>query len=134
MYFLYRVCIFKKHACNSYSLNNMHVKTLTNKALQFCHKELDLCRPNPCMNGGTCSRTKFGGYKCGCTPGYDGTNCTGEHKQPDRCTKGVMSRGVCYAQASSVPKSLLSAFTRTQIVPTELQRKYHMKFNREDKP
>ena len=54
-------------------------ETLTNTTLHFCHKELDLCHPNPCLNGGKCSRTEFGGYKCACAPGYGGTNCTGEH-------------------------------------------------------
>ena len=50
----------------------------TNTTLTFYYKELDLCYPNPCMNGGTCSRTDFGGFKCACTPGYNGPNCTGD--------------------------------------------------------
>ncbi|MFT3925514.1 MAG: hypothetical protein QM778_23445 [Myxococcales bacterium] len=33
----------------------------------------DVCNPNPCKNGGTCSRT---GNRCACAPGYAGSDCT----------------------------------------------------------
>lgn len=55
-----------------------YTRTLTNVTLLFCYQERDLCHPNPCLNGGTCSRTEFGGYRCECTSGYSGTNCTGD--------------------------------------------------------
>ena len=41
----------------------------------------DSCSPNPCQNGGTCSRTAAaaGGYKCACQAGYSGTNCESKY-------------------------------------------------------
>ena len=53
--------------------------------LHFCYQERDLCHPNPCLNGGTCSRTEFGGYRCECTSGYSGTNCTGDDNGNTLC-------------------------------------------------
>ena len=36
--------------------------------------ELDECESDPCENGGTCE-DEINAYSCGCTPGYNGTNC-----------------------------------------------------------
>ena len=35
------------------------------------------CDPNPCMNGATCrpAPQSLVGYKCTCSPGYEGVNC-----------------------------------------------------------
>jgi hypothetical protein len=33
------------------------------------------CSPNPCQNGGTCSKTGSKKYSCACASGYSGTNC-----------------------------------------------------------
>jgi hypothetical protein len=43
----------------------------------------DICTPNPCRNGGTCSRT---GTLCTCAAGYMGPNCT-------QCAAGYTSNG-----------------------------------------
>jgi len=34
----------------------------------------DLCSPNPCKNGGTCS-VRYYGYECNCPDGFEGRNC-----------------------------------------------------------
>lgn len=36
---------------------------------------LDPCKPNPCNNGGNCSRDGKGGYNCACINGYSGQTC-----------------------------------------------------------
>lgn len=35
---------------------------------------LDLCKKNPCKNGGTC-RSDQGGYTCSCVPQWTGKDC-----------------------------------------------------------
>ncbi|CAL7947161.1 unnamed protein product [Xylocopa violacea] len=37
---------------------------------------VDPCREDYCQNGGTCQCSEEGGYKCQCTPEYNGQNCT----------------------------------------------------------
>lgn len=36
---------------------------------------VDLCDPNPCSNGGSCSVDSGGGYTCSCGAGYGGMAC-----------------------------------------------------------
>jgi hypothetical protein len=45
----------------------------------------DLCNPNPCRNGGTCSRT---GTLCSCPLGYSGVNCELDACNPNPCQHG----------------------------------------------
>ena len=40
----------------------------------FCELQTNLCLPNPCQNGGTCSNNA-GGYVCRCPANYGGVNC-----------------------------------------------------------
>jgi EGF-like domain len=45
----------------------------------------DICSPNPCRNGGTCSRT---GTLCACAVGFSGTNCQTDVCNPNPCLNG----------------------------------------------
>ncbi len=41
-----------------------------------CEKQSsDSCRPNPCLNGGTCKGSKTKDFFCLCRPGYRGDRC-----------------------------------------------------------
>ncbi|XP_078670492.1 uncharacterized protein LOC144910851 isoform X5 [Branchiostoma floridae x Branchiostoma belcheri] len=51
----------------------------------------DVCDPNPCHNGGTCTE-RGNSYNCKCSPGYAGRNC---EKDIDSC-----SAKPCHAQAT----------------------------------
>ena len=53
----------------------------------------DVCAPNPCRNGGTCSRT---GTLCSCPVGYSGTNCEIDACNPNPCQHG----GTCTRTSS----------------------------------
>ena len=48
--------------------------------------EVDLCKPSPCVYGGTrsgtCEHNAKAGFVCNCTPGYEGNRC---HKMIDKC-------------------------------------------------
>ena len=47
--------------------------------LFFCFSVLQTkCKPNPCLNGGTCTHVS-GGFECSCSFGYKGETC--ERKQ-----------------------------------------------------
>ena len=41
----------------------------------FFAADFNECDSNPCQNGGTCHNLR-NHYKCNCTVGYDGVNCT----------------------------------------------------------
>lgn len=45
----------------------------------------EVCTPNPCANGGTCSRT---GTRCTCQPGFSGPNCQTDVCAPNPCLHG----------------------------------------------
>jgi len=36
----------------------------------------NVCRTNPCLNGGTCQSVPGGGYRCICNQGYTGFFCS----------------------------------------------------------
>ena len=38
--------------------------------------QIAVCAPNPCLNGGLCQITDDGSYKCICSEGWEGQNCT----------------------------------------------------------
>ena len=38
--------------------------------------QIAVCAPNPCLNGGLCQITEDGSYKCICSEGWEGQNCT----------------------------------------------------------
>jgi hypothetical protein len=40
-----------------------------------CETQIDYCSPNLCLNGGSCSKWGFFGYKCLCSANYTGENC-----------------------------------------------------------
>jgi hypothetical protein len=55
----------------------------------------NICSPNPCMNGGTCSTV---GTMCACTPGFSGTLC----EIDDPCVPSpCMNGGACSAVGGS---------------------------------
>ena len=58
----------------------LHLPTnLTSVLYETSYRFLDLCHPNPCLNGGTC----IGGmdsYNCTCATGFAGNNCTISNK------------------------------------------------------
>ncbi|XP_019627708.1 PREDICTED: uncharacterized protein LOC109472382 isoform X32 [Branchiostoma belcheri] len=55
----------------------------------------DICDPNPCENGGTCTK-RGNSYNCKCSPGYAGRNC---EKDIDAC-----SAKPCHVQATCKDK------------------------------
>lgn len=36
---------------------------------------IDLCHPNPCLNGGECFQETATNFKCHCMDGFTGKNC-----------------------------------------------------------
>jgi hypothetical protein len=44
-------------------------------SIVHCETQIDYCSPNPCLNGGSCSKWGFFGYKCLCSANYTGKNC-----------------------------------------------------------
>ncbi|XP_028397955.1 uncharacterized protein LOC114521651 [Dendronephthya gigantea] len=62
--------------------------------------EIEICRPNPCLHGGTCSAINSKYYSCNCTQtGYIGTKCDiGYITIPDypTLTPGVPSQHLTY--------------------------------------
>ena len=52
--------------------------------------EIDLCDPDPCQNGATCSNFMTS-YNCTCPEGFTGENCEG--KKPIFETFAVFSSG-----------------------------------------
>uniref|UniRef100_A0A5F8GYY8 FAT atypical cadherin 2 n=1 Tax=Monodelphis domestica TaxID=13616 RepID=A0A5F8GYY8_MONDO len=45
------------------------------KALTQCCPQSSVCMQNPCLNGGQCSETYRGGYKCLCPASFSGDHC-----------------------------------------------------------
>lgn len=43
----------------------------------FLCEEINLCLPNPCKNGATCTERTGGRYECTCPIGYKGVTCEG---------------------------------------------------------
>lgn len=74
---------------------NFHIKSPINtkkirnirhgyKVTEF--PDIDECLlANPCGNGAQCINTD-GSYKCLCTPGWTGINCTDGESKPTPCT------------------------------------------------
>ncbi|XP_063543751.1 protein slit isoform X1 [Cydia strobilella] len=52
----------------------------------------DRCYNNPCRNGGACSATASGGFKCSCARGFHGATCDA---QIDACYGEPCANGVC---------------------------------------
>ena len=42
-----------------------------------CNNYINMCNPNPCMNGGSC-KNLINDYICQCAPGYIRRNCSSE--------------------------------------------------------
>lgn len=73
-----------------------------------CTDPFDICEPNPCQNGGTCSPT-FGGhyYECSCPVNYDGEHC---EYLVNPCGDGRCSAGeTCVVNSAPVYKGLYNA-------------------------
>ncbi|XP_071963376.1 uncharacterized protein [Antedon mediterranea] len=70
----------------------------------FC--EEDLCEPNPCQNGGTCSGLEY--YPCYCAYGYTGDYCDEE----DICSsQPCMNGGICYGDYDFSSYSSFSSYS-----------------------
>ena len=52
-------------------------KSLCSSLVQLLFSDTLFCYYNPCKNGGTCEEHGIG-YKCRCTPGFEGQTCEGE--------------------------------------------------------
>ena len=75
------VCIFAKYRSNSciYILRNvLSIQYHLNILVQLHNfTSLDPCDPNPCKNGGICSRDGHGSYICDCTStSFIGQTCS----------------------------------------------------------
>ena len=61
------------------SLEELELKAVISDIIQLndnSYAILDPCFPNPCKNGGVCSKNKNGGFNCNCsTSGYYGPKC-----------------------------------------------------------
>ena len=52
----------------------------------------DICTPNPCLNGATCTPNSIGGFTCQCPPNFSGQRC----EDQDGCaSQPCQNRGVC---------------------------------------
>ena len=40
--------------------------------------DTDMCTPNPCQSGGTCTPVANGGFTCNCPVGATGDTCGGD--------------------------------------------------------
>ncbi len=41
-----------------------------------CEIDMNMCRSDPCLNGGTCSNSP-NTFECTCAPGFNGSTCDG---------------------------------------------------------
>ena len=51
------------------------ILTVPSPFIPPCHTEVDMCVPNPCLNGAACTNLRVT-YQCTCTSGWTGTNCS----------------------------------------------------------
>lgn len=61
------------------------------------------CSPNPCLNGGLCTRTSATAYACACPPGFSGPTCAVAAVVADPCSppSPCLNGGVCKSVGGS---------------------------------
>ena len=68
------------HVGMYYSIKNYSSNCSLSEPLNitlYPHIEINLCLPNPCKNGATCTERVGGRYECTCPIGYKGITCEG---------------------------------------------------------
>ena len=62
-----------------------------------CEIDVNMCRSNPCLNGGTCSNFP-NTFMCSCVPGFTGYICS----DIDECAPSPCVRGSCIVNSQCV--------------------------------
>ncbi|XP_065063187.1 protein jagged-1b-like isoform X2 [Rhopilema esculentum] len=62
----------------------------------LCNQDLNMCRHQPCRNGGTCLNTSPGNYKCYCLPGFSGKNC--ERERDECASRPCLHNSTCISR------------------------------------
>ncbi|XP_074147953.1 protocadherin Fat 2 [Sminthopsis crassicaudata] len=78
-------------------------------SLTQCCPQGNVCSLNPCLNGGQCSETSRGGYKCMCPASFSGAHCelSGGSCESRSCLNG----GNCVPKAGGASCSCLYPYT-----------------------
>ena len=79
-----------------------------------CETDLNSCRSDPCLNGGTCESRSDGFFVCTCPPGYTSFNC--EYR--DSCFSSPCGRGTCQVGAMATSQRSNTVKDTTTSLPT----------------
>ena len=84
-------------------------KWIINSSLLLCLKDIDVCTPNPCQNGGTCLASSDSlSYTCKCSTGFSGFNCQRSIFQ--KIYKFILSKLLIISGIDLVTTSILSCY------------------------
>ncbi|KAK3599534.1 hypothetical protein CHS0354_006668, partial [Potamilus streckersoni] len=61
-----------------------------------CETETNLCKSDPCKNGGSCKSDNNSHVFCQCVGGYSGAHC----EDIDACSSRPCQRGQCHSNGS----------------------------------
>ncbi|ELR52250.1 Sushi, nidogen and EGF-like domain-containing protein 1, partial [Bos mutus] len=82
----------------------------------FPHSEIDECRSQPCLHGGSC-QDRIAGYLCVCSPGREGTHCERETDkcQAQPCRNGGTCRDLPGASVCQCPPGFTGVHCETEV-------------------